>query len=511
MIRNFIIIGMDDNREPFFPPEVLRHIREGKVFSGGLRHREIVEKLLPEGAEWISITVPLDNVFAQYENIFADFEKTASDASIVVFASGDPLFFGFANTVKRKLPDAKIRLYPAFNSLQTLAHRLVMPYDDMRTVSLTGRPWQELDKALIERAHKIGVLTDREHTPATIAARMLEYVVVTTLNVNLQQIASDAFGKNRGAVIAIEPDTGKILCMVSKPSFDPNKVAANWNDLVNGDSTEARLLNRATQGLYPPGSTFKIVTALEYMREHPSAYNDYHYDCSGIFSFENNKIQCYHKKAHGSQDFTQAFANSCNGAFANLGTELELTSYRNLAEQLLFNRSLPLDIPYNKSTFSMQPDAETWEVLQTSIGQGQTLMSPMHNLLITAAIANGGILMKPYLMDHVENSGGDVIRKFSPSVAGELMVPNEADALKNLMVQVVNVGTGSALKRDSYQVAGKTGSAEFDKGKETHAWFVGFAPADDPKIAVCVIVEEGGSGGHTAAPIAAKLFDAWLQ
>ena len=158
----------------------------------------------------------------------------------------------------------------------------------------------------------------------------------------------------------------------------------------------------------------------------------------------------------------------------------------------------------------MQPDAETWEVLQTGIGQGQTLMSPMHNLLITAAVANGGILMKPYLMDHVENSGGDVIRKFSPSVAGELMVPNEADALKNLMVQVVNVGTGSALKRDSYQVAGKTGSAEFDKGKETHAWFVGFAPADDPKIAVCVIVEEGGSGGRTAGPIAKKLFDAYL-
>lgn len=100
--------------------------------------------------------------------------------------------------------------------------------------------------------------------------------VVTTLNVNLQQIASDALGKHRGAVIAIEPDTGKILCMVSKPSFDPNTVAANWNDLVNGDSTEARMLNRATQGLYPPGSTFKIVTALEYMREHPGAYNDYH-------------------------------------------------------------------------------------------------------------------------------------------------------------------------------------------------------------------------------------------
>ena len=175
MIRNFIIIGMDDNREPFFPPEVLQHIREGKVFSGGLRHREIVEKLLPEGAEWISITVPLDNVFAQYENIFADFEKKASDASIVVFASGDPLFFGFANTVMRKLPSAKIILFPTFNSLQMLAHRILLPYQEMQTLSLTGRPWDAFDSALIRGDKLIGVLTDREKTPATIAARMLEY------------------------------------------------------------------------------------------------------------------------------------------------------------------------------------------------------------------------------------------------------------------------------------------------------------------------------------------------
>ncbi len=166
---------MDDNREPFFPPEVLQQIREGKIFSGGLRHREIVGTLLPEGAEWISITVPLDNVFTQYENVFEASTQNASNTAIIVFASGDPLFFGFANTIKRKLPDAEIQLYPAFNSLQTLAHRLVMPYDDMRTVSLTGRPWQEFDRALIERTPKIGILTDREHTPATIAARMLEY------------------------------------------------------------------------------------------------------------------------------------------------------------------------------------------------------------------------------------------------------------------------------------------------------------------------------------------------
>lgn len=169
---------MDDNRVPSFSPEVLEHIRNGKVFSGGVRHRGIVKSLLPEDAEWISISVPLDNVFAQYERVFGsdEYRQTESDISqIIIFASGDPLFFGFANTVKRKLPDANIKLYPSFNSLQTLAHRLVMPYNDMRTVSLTGRPWHDFDRALIERAPKIGVLTDREHTPAAIAARMLEY------------------------------------------------------------------------------------------------------------------------------------------------------------------------------------------------------------------------------------------------------------------------------------------------------------------------------------------------
>ena len=138
--RKFIIIGTDDNRTPFFPPEVLEHIRHGKVFSGGVRHKEIVGNLLPDDAEWISITVPLDNVFSQYEKVFSSNGYGQTDAvprQIIVFASGDPLFFGFANTVKRKLPDAEIKLYPSFNSLQTLAHRLVMPYDDMRTVSLT--------------------------------------------------------------------------------------------------------------------------------------------------------------------------------------------------------------------------------------------------------------------------------------------------------------------------------------------------------------------------------------
>ena len=161
----FIVIGITDHPQPFFPPEVMDVIRQGKVFSGGKRHHEIVGSLLPDDAEWIDITAPLDAVFEQYNG----------RQCVIVFASGDPLFFGFANTIKRKMPEAEIKLYPSFNSLQMLAHKLVMPYHDMRIVSLTGRPWPEFDKALIEGAEKMGVLTDREHTPAAIAQRMLDY------------------------------------------------------------------------------------------------------------------------------------------------------------------------------------------------------------------------------------------------------------------------------------------------------------------------------------------------
>lgn len=163
--QRFIVIGLDDNREQHFHPEVLQHIAGENIFSGGLRHHEIVADYLPDGNRWIDITVPLDKVFEQYQ----------AHHEIVVFASGDPLFFGFANTIQRKVPEAEIILYPTFNSLQMLAHRMLLPYQDMHIVSLTGRPWAALDHALIEGQPLVGLLTDREKTPVVIAERMLEY------------------------------------------------------------------------------------------------------------------------------------------------------------------------------------------------------------------------------------------------------------------------------------------------------------------------------------------------
>lgn len=161
----FHIIGLSDKRDQFFTPEVLGLISSGTVFSGGRRHHEIVSAILPADAAWIDITVPLEAVF----------EKYAGHHDIVVFASGDPLFYGFANTLGRVFPDAHLKVYPTFNSLQLLAHRLLLPYADMANVSVTGRPWKALDTALLENRAMIGVLTDHKKGPAEIAARLLEY------------------------------------------------------------------------------------------------------------------------------------------------------------------------------------------------------------------------------------------------------------------------------------------------------------------------------------------------
>ena len=335
--------------------------------------------------------------------------------------------------------------------------------------------------------------------------------VYTTLDPELQQAAWAALGDRRGAVIAMEPDTGKILAMVSKPGYDPNTLAQDWEVLNADEGGQSPLLNRAAQGLYPPGSTFKIVTALEYMREHPQDYKDYRFDCSGTYVNGDYTIRCYHGESHGSQDFVQAFANSCNGAFASLGLELNLASLKGTAEELLFNRELPLTgFPYKESSFVMEPGAGTWEILQTSMGQGKTEMTPLHNALLTAAIANGGTLMKPYLLDRVVSAGEEEMKKFMPEAWGSLMTAQEAANLTELMEAVVTVGTASALRTDAYQAAAKTGSAEFETGRETHAWFTGFAPAQDPKLVVTVLVEEAGTGGRAAAPIARQLFDIYL-
>ena len=330
--------------------------------------------------------------------------------------------------------------------------------------------------------------------------------VISSLNADLQTTAYNSLGDRRGAVVVIEPSTGRILAMVSKPDFNPNTIAQDWDTLVN-DENNSSLLNRATNGAYPPGSTFKVVTALDYFRQKGSL-EGYSYLCQGSITVGDHTIQCYHGHVHGQEDFYSAFANSCNCAFADIGISLGGSSIRNTAEDLLFNKALPLN-SYRKSSFTLDGKSGTSTVMQTAIGQGETLVSPMHMALITAAVANNGMLMKPYLIDRIENDSGDLVKRTQSSTYKRLMSSNEANLLGKMMRQVVTSGTASALNGRSYTVAGKTGSAEFNEQGDSHSWFVGYTNVDNPELVIAVIVENGGAGSEAAVPIAGQVFDAY--
>ncbi|WP_455718077.1 penicillin-binding transpeptidase domain-containing protein [Anaerosporobacter sp.] len=388
----------------------------------------------------------------------------------------------------------------------------VYPYRDM-FVHVVGR--FDKGKTGIELSENFNMLTSNANPIEKIINELSEKKnvgdnIVTTLDVELQKVAYDALGNHKGAVVVSEPSTGKILAMVSKPDYDPNQITSQWENLTDDSDNNSALINRATQGLYPPGSTFKIVTALQYMREN-SNYKKFKYTCNGSFTVDGMTINCYNHKVHGTVDLKTAFAKSCNATFASIGTKLSKKSWLSTCDSLLFNSELPLPFSYKTSSFTLNSDSEDTLTSQTSIGQGNTLITPMHNLMIVSAIANGGTLMKPYVVDHIENYVGDVVSKNMPSSYGDLMTAKEAKALTDMMEEVVSDGTGYKLSSSKYQAAGKTGSAEYDSGKSSHAWFVGFAPSDNPQIAVSVIVEGAGTGSDYAVPIAKKIMDNYFS
>lgn len=335
--------------------------------------------------------------------------------------------------------------------------------------------------------------------------------VVTTLIPELQEAAAEALGNNKGAVVAMDPKTGKILAMVSKPDYNPNEAAESYTEWLSYDTADSVLLNRATQGLYPPGSTFKIITALEYIREYPD-YETYTYDCTGSTYVEGGtSIPCFNKTVHGHQTLRNAFANSCNSAFSSIGLQLNQASFRNICNTFLFNSNLPIGIEYSSSSFTLDETSGISEVQETSIGQGKTMMSPIHNLMIASAVANDGVMMTPQLVDRIESASGSVIKAYEPSSTADVMTADEAAVLTEYMRAVVTEGTGNAFRYASYEAAGKTGSAQYDDSENYHSWFTGFAPVDDPQIAICVILEGGYSGVANAQAVAKSVLDVYFN
>lgn len=333
--------------------------------------------------------------------------------------------------------------------------------------------------------------------------------LVTTLDVDLQTAAHDALGDRKGAVVVLEPSTGNVRALVSKPDYDPGQVVSQWGELSS--SSQSVLLNRAMQGLYPPGSIFKTITLLEYLREHQFQDDAYSFVCEGKVSVGNSSISCYHGNKHGQLDLQTAFAKSCNSAFADMGRSFNVPSFRNLAEQLLFDTELPLSFPYSKSSFRLQSSDPEALHMMTAIGQGDTLVTPMHMAMLTAAIANDGILMTPRFLDRTESyTGAVVVERYPSAEYRALMTSEEAGLLQEYLRGAVEDGTASALQSDWYMAAGKTGTAEYSSDKnKSHAWFVGYVSGEKPDLAVCVIMEGAGSGSEYAVPVAKRIFDTY--
>lgn len=330
--------------------------------------------------------------------------------------------------------------------------------------------------------------------------------VITTFDSNLQKAAYNALGAYDGAIIVMEPSTGKILAMVSKPDFNPNDIDDIWDSIIN-DADSSVLVNRATQGLYPPGSTFKILTALEYIRENPTDYASYSFNCTGRFTSGENTINCFHGTTHGEVDYTQSFAKSCNSSFANIGLSLDRKSFLKTLDRLYFNKPLPVDMLTNKSAVAGNIEDSDSSMIQTVIGQGETQITPLHLAMITSMIANNGVMMTPYTIDRVENANDEIIKQFEPSEIGQLISSDEASALDTLMKAVVEEGTGTRLKGLEYGAAGKTGSAEYNKNSDSHAWFTGYTYNTDYPLQITVIMEGAGSGGEYAVPVARRVLD----
>jgi penicillin-binding protein A len=327
-----------------------------------------------------------------------------------------------------------------------------------------------------------------------------------TVRMDVQQAAAKALGNRKGAVIALDPKTGAILAMVSYPRYDPNTLTKDWTELVA--SEDRPLFNRAIQGLYPPGSTFKIIVASAALQT-GQAKPETMFDDTGSVTIDGYVVHNFDNKVYGEHDFLKAFASSINTTFASVGTELGAETLAGYANAFGFGESLPWSLGGAASRFPDPGSMDEAHVAQASIGQGEVLATPLIMGLAACAVANDGKIMKPYIVDQVLSYNGAIVEKTSPSVWLRPINAATAATMKNFMVQVVRSGTGTAAAISGVQVAGKTGTAEVANG-DSHAWFAGFAPADDPQIAVVVIVENGGSGGSVAAPVAKQVIAAAL-
>ncbi len=330
------------------------------------------------------------------------------------------------------------------------------------------------------------------------------YDVHLSLDQNIQEIVYEYMQDIKGSCVVMNPKTGEVLALVSNPSYDPNSVDEDWDDLIQ--NTDGPLVNRATSGAYRPGSTFKIVTAtglLNYGLD--TSYND-----TGVETIQGYDIRNFADQTFGMVNLRSAFVDSINTYFASKTNDLGRDKYMELAEKFMINKDYDFDMDKNKAIIPFD-DLNQVDLAMTGFGYGKTQITPLHMSMITSAIANEGKMMQPRLVTKVVDKDGKIIEEKKEKVLSEVTSVENANIIRDMMVSVVNEGTGTSAYLDSVQIAGKTGTADKENNL-LDAWFVGFAPAYDPDIAIALVVEDSDdTGGVVAAPIARDIISAIYQ
>jgi len=357
--------------------------------------------------------------------------------------------------------------------------------------------------------------------------------VYLTLDLKMQQEAEACLQDKVGAIVALEPHTGRILALASSPSFpqeafEKGLSAAEWHKLST--HKDHPLENRALKGQYPPGSTFKIVMALAALEEKVITPTSVVY-CNGSFPLGNHVFRCWRKGGHGAVNLYKALVQSCDVYFYTVGRKLGIERIAKWSRAFGLGEPTGLKLDTELSGLVASPAWKLarfkapWQegdTISVSIGQGYNLVTPLQMAQVVAAVANGGVLYQPQLVERVESPAGEVLYQFQPQIKSRLPAsPANLALLQKALAGVVKEGTGRAAKLPHVEVAGKTGTSQVvalekregrkkDKKYEHHAWFVAYAPADSPQVALSVIVEHGGGGATGAAPLAQRVLAACL-
>ncbi|MBR2215310.1 MAG: cell division protein FtsI [Selenomonadaceae bacterium] len=323
-----------------------------------------------------------------------------------------------------------------------------------------------------------------------------------TIDSEAQTAAYRGLDGAKGAAVVLDATTGAVLALVSSPAYNPSSAEERWSALVTDE--DAPLLNRALQGLYPPGSTIKPLIADGALTEELTDFHEV-FHCDGELNVGGGQtIRESHGAVHGSVKLGEALAKSCNVAFGTLAMRLEAKGLATTFKRFGFEEKLANELVETPSRLPDFGDLSQGELAQIGIGQSTLLVTPLRMALLMAAFTNGGAVMRPYLIDKITSAGGMILRETKPEVWYEATEAKRAATINDWLEDVVTSGTGGEAYVKGVRVTGKTGTAENGSG-EDHAWFIGSAELDSRRIALAIIVENGGSGGAVAAPIARQI------